>query len=109
MAAGNPTWGQQRIAYELSLKLGVKVPARTVAKYLKVGRPRGSSGQRCLMFVRNHAHATVACDFFQSATAAFRVLSIFVAMEIGSRRILHVNVTAHPAATPSSLQLLTRR
>jgi putative transposase len=49
-------------------------------------------------FVRNHATAIVACDFFVSVTAAFRVLYVFVAMEVGSRRILHTNVTAHPTA-----------
>jgi hypothetical protein len=31
-------------------------------------------------------------------TASFRLLYVFVAMEVGSRRILHVNVTAHPTA-----------
>ena len=31
-------------------------------------------------------------------TANFRVLYVFVAMEIGSRRILHYNVTGHPTA-----------
>ena len=38
------------------------------------------------------------CDFFVSVTASFRVLYVFVAMEIGSRRILHFNVTEHPTA-----------
>jgi putative transposase len=40
----------------------------------------------------------VACDFLVSVTATFRILYVFVAMEIGSRRILHVKVTAHPTA-----------
>ena len=40
----------------------------------------------------------VACDFFVSVTASFRVLYVFIAMEIGSRRILHCNVTEHPTA-----------
>jgi hypothetical protein len=30
MALGNPTWGQERIANELLLKLGLKVSPRTV-------------------------------------------------------------------------------
>ena len=46
----------------------------------------------------NHANAIVACDFLVSITASFRILYIFVAMEIGSRRILHTNVTEHPTA-----------
>jgi putative transposase len=40
----------------------------------------------------------VACDFCASVTAKFQILYLFVAMEIGSRRILHFNVTAHPTA-----------
>ena len=98
MARENPTWGEERIADELSLKLGIRVSPRTVGKYLKLGNPRGSSGQRWTTFVRNHAQAIVACDFFVSVTSSFRVLYVFVAMEIGSRRILHCNVTEHPTA-----------
>ena len=68
-------------------------------KYLKSGRPRGGdNGQRWSTFVKNHAKAIVACDFFQSVTFDFKVLYIFVAMEIGSRRILHYGVTAYPTA-----------
>jgi hypothetical protein len=33
-----------------------------------------------------------------SITVTFRVLYVFVAMEIGSRRILHCHVTEHPTA-----------
>jgi hypothetical protein len=103
MAHDNPTWGEQRIASELSLKLGIRVAPRTVAKYLDFPRPRGTTGGlRWSTFLRNHAKGVVicdpACDFFVSITATFRVLYVFVAMEIGSRRILHTNVTAHPTA-----------
>ena len=48
--------------------------------------------------MRNHAHAVVACDFFTVVTARFHVLYVFVALEVGTRRILHWNVTAHPTA-----------
>jgi hypothetical protein len=40
----------------------------------------------------------VACDFFVVVTASFRTLYVFVMMELGARRILHHNVTAHPTA-----------
>ena len=89
---------EKRIAHELSLKLGIGVSPRTVGKYLERGKPRGGSGQGWTTFVRNHAQAIVACDFFVSVTASFRVLYVFVAMEIGSRRILYTNVTDHPTA-----------
>jgi transposase InsO family protein len=40
----------------------------------------------------------LACDFFVAVTATFRVLHVFVVLEVGTRRILHWNVTAHPTA-----------
>ena len=99
MDRDNPTWGEERIANELLLKLGIQVSPRTVRKYLDMDRPRGrGTSQRWSTFVRNHAKVIVACDFFVSVTASFRILYVFVAMEIGSRRILHFNVTEHPTA-----------
>jgi hypothetical protein len=44
MATENPIWGEERIANELLLKLGLRVSPRTVRKYLPKrppGRPRG--------------------------------------------------------------------
>ena len=77
MAAENPTWGQERIADELKLKLGIRVSPRTVAKYLRRGGPVRTPDpkQRWLTFVRNHAQAIVACDFFVVVTATFRTLT----------------------------------
>jgi putative transposase len=99
MASENPTWGQERIADELLLKLGIRVSLRTVARYLKHRpAPSGSKDQGWATFLRNHAEAIVACDFFVSITARFRILYVFVAMEHGSRRLLHIGVTEHPTA-----------
>ena len=100
MAAENPTWGEERIANELKLKLTIRVSPRTVGKYLRNDSPVRTPDpkQRWLTFVRNHAKVIVACDFFVVITAAFRTLYVFVVMEIGSRQILHQNVTAHPTA-----------
>jgi transposase InsO family protein len=102
MARENPTWGQERIANELLLKLGLRVSPRTVRKYLPQRQPSGPgkrmSSQRWVTFVRNHARAIVACDFCVVVTATFRLLYVFVVMEHATRRILHVNATAHPTA-----------
>jgi putative transposase len=102
MARENPTWGQERIANELLLKLGLQVSPRTVRKYMPKRldwdpRTRAAS-QRWSTFVRNHAQAIVACDFCVVVTATFRLLYVFVLIEQATRRILHVNVTAHPTA-----------
>jgi transposase InsO family protein len=102
MALENPTWGQERIANELLLKLGLKVSPRTVRKYMPdhcVGDPgKRRQTQRWSTFVRNHAKGIIACDFCVAVTATFRVLYVFVVIEHASRRLLHVNVTAHPTA-----------
>jgi putative transposase len=101
MAVNNPTWGQERVADELSLKLGILVSPRTVRNYwphdLDAGRRRAST-QRWMTFVRNHANSVLACDFATVVTAHFRVLYVLVFMEVGTRRILYYNVTSHPTA-----------
>jgi transposase InsO family protein len=106
MATENPLWGEERIANELRLKLGLGVSPRTVRKYMPrrpAGRPRGD--QRWSTFLRNHARAIVACDFFIAVTTTFRMLYVFVLIHHGSRRLLHLNVTAHPTAAWTLQQL----
>ena len=90
MGEENPLWGEERIANELLLKLGVRISPRTVHKYLPKrppGRPRGD--QRWSTFLKNHARALLACDFFVVVTATFRLLYVFVVIERGSRRLMH--------------------
>jgi hypothetical protein len=65
---------------------------------MTVGPRGGTRSLRWSTVVQNHAKAIVACDFFVSVTASFRVLYVFVAMEIDSGRIPHTNVIAHPTA-----------
>jgi transposase InsO family protein len=109
MARENPTWGQERIANELLLKLGLRVSPRTVRKYipkrLDYGPGTRGQSQRWATFVRNHAQAIVACDFCVAITATFRILYVFVVIEHASRRLLHVNVATHPTAEWTLQQL----
>ena len=90
MARENPSWGQERIANEVLLKLGLRVSPRTVRKYLPRSRDRrptpGVLSQRWRTFVRNHAKVIVACDF------------CVVVMELATRCIVHVDVPAHRTA-----------
>ena len=106
MAIENPLWGEECIANELLLKLGIRVSPRTVRKYMPK-RPAGHSrgDQRWATFLRNHAKAMIACDFFVAVTATFRLLYIFVIIHHGSRRLVHFNVTAHPTAAWTLQQL----
>jgi putative transposase len=106
MATENSLWGEERIANELRLKLGIRVSPRMVRKYMPkrpLDRPRGD--QRWATFLRNHAKAIIACDFFVAVTATFRLLYVFVLIHHGSRRLLHFNVTANPTAAWTLQQL----
>jgi len=109
MARDNPSWGEQRIANELLVKLGLRVSPRTVRKYMPEsapatpGRPR--SDQRWATFLKNHARVIVACDFCVAATASFRILYVLVIMEHASRRLIHLNATQHPTAAWTLQQL----
>ena len=100
MVRENPTWGEERVAAELSVKLRILVSPRTVRSYWpSPSSPqgaRGTSSQHWRTFVHNHAESLAACDFLTVVTARFRVLYVLVVMEVGSRQILHYNVTAHP-------------
>jgi putative transposase len=65
---------------------------------------RTTSSQNWRTFVRNHAQSIVACDFLV-VSAQFRTLYVFLQMEVGTRRILHCNVTVHPTAAWTLQQL----
>src|SRR5215471_16511417 len=106
MAAENPLWGEERIANELLVKLGIRVSPRTVGKYMPKrppGQPRGD--QRWSTFLKNHAKAILACDFFVAVTATFRMLYVLVVIEHGTRRLAHVNVTSSAGAQWTLQQL----
>ncbi|MGO9264039.1 MAG: integrase core domain-containing protein [Candidatus Binataceae bacterium] len=106
MSNENPSWGEERIANELLLKLGIEVSARTVRKYLPrrpPGRPRGDL--RWATFLRLHAQGIIACDFLVVVTSTFRLLYVLIVIEHRSRRLVHYNVTAHPSSAWTLQQL----
>jgi transposase InsO family protein len=51
-----------------------------------------------MTFISYHAQAMLACDFFVSITASFRIVYVCIIMEVRSRRLVHLNVTSHPTA-----------
>jgi len=72
MTMENRLWGQRRIQAELA-RLGFKVSARTVAKYMQRTHRRGPSS-RWRSFLRQNGSEIWACDFFCIRTITFRTL-----------------------------------
>ena len=96
ISGDHPEYGEDRIALELEVKFGIKHSEATVRKYMvRVQRPRKPS-QGWGTFLKNQGPAIWACDFCVQHTVRFTALYIFVVMELGSRKVVHVNVTEHP-------------
>jgi transposase InsO family protein len=106
MVRENRTWGEARIAAGLALKLGIRISAHGAGLLAERElRPHGARSQRWMTFVRNHAKAMVACDFAVAVTLHFRILYVLLVIEVGSRKLVHVNATAHPTSSWTSQQL----
>ena len=96
ISSDHPEWGEDRITEELAAKCGIWHSSSTVRRYMvsRQSSPRGDQTWRT--FVHNHAKEIWACDFLTHYTALFAIAYVFVIMEVGSRRIIHVNVTSNP-------------
>ena len=95
ISSDHPEYGEDRIALELELKFGIEHSSATIRKY----RARGGGSRESQVwqtFLRNQSKAIWSCDFFVQHTIGFRVLYVFVIMELASRKIVHFNVTEHP-------------
>jgi putative transposase len=104
MSTENPLWGQRRIQAELA-RLGFKVAARTVAKYMHPTHRRGPS-TTWRSFLRQHGSEIWACDFLCVQTITFRTLYVFFVIHHASRQVLHVHVTPHPTASWTAQQIV---
>ena len=96
LAQENPLWGQRRIQAELA-RLGIRVCARTVAKYMR-RRYGGTPSPSWRQFLTQNSLEIWACDLCTVQTLWFRTLFVFFVIHHGTRQIVHARVTAHPNA-----------
>src|SRR5439155_10273875 len=84
MATANRTWGEERIAAKLLVKLGIRVSPRTVRRYMAFKHDATPEDWVAdVEHVRaNHARSVLACDFFVAVTATLRVVYVFVVLEV---------------------------
>jgi transposase InsO family protein len=104
MAIDNQLWGQRRIQAELA-RLGYKVSARTVAKYMHRPAHRSPSPS-WRPFLKQHASAIWACDFFCVQTILFRTLYVFFVIHHANRQVVHIHVTPSPTAAWTTQQVV---
>ncbi|MCO5167227.1 MAG: integrase core domain-containing protein [Planctomycetes bacterium] len=96
MSRENPRWGAKRVLGELE-KLSLRASKRTVQRLLRRERPRPPrAGQAWATFVRNHLGGTWACDFFTVPVGLWSTLYVWFVLDLGTRRVLHWNVTDAP-------------
>ena len=84
------------MAPELLVTLGIRVSPRTVRRYMARGRGKVRPGCDCAAVGDFRAKSRPGPrpgvpDFCMAVTATFRVLYVFVALDVGSRRLLYVN------------------
>ncbi|MBO3753011.1 integrase core domain-containing protein [Streptosporangiaceae bacterium NEAU-GS5] len=98
LASENPTWGHRRVHGEL-IGLGYTLAASTVWLILKradVDPAPRRIGPTWKQFLTAQAKTMLACDFFTIDTVFLKRIYVLFVIELATRRVHLVGLTAHP-------------
>jgi len=98
---------RRHCATRRAIRAGVRMlgmtdpPVQRISEYQQLLKT-GFVGR--LPLVRNHPRSVFGCDFFVTITGTFRVVYVFVVMEVGTRGIRHWSTTEHPTGDGTAPQ-----
>ena len=103
MSRENPLWGEDRIAQEFLLKLGIQHSSSTIRRYMISDGRSPSNTWRS--FLPNHASEIYALDLTSQVMCEVSICYVLVMIDHRTRRLVHIGMTRNPTLNSVKQQI----